>query len=74
MLLVTKQDVVQKWAVRGQESTSHLKGLCVPELRFICLNFNLKLFEAAYLFLQLNNEADLGTDAEVPDTEETYSL
>lgn len=74
MLLVAEQDVVQKRTVGGQESTCHFKGLCVPELRLVCLNIDLKLFKAAYLFFQLNDEADLCTDTEVANTEETDGL
>ena len=74
MLLVAEQDVVQQGAVRGQERAGHFERLCVPELRLVGLRRNIELLEAAYLFLELDDEADLSADAEVADAEEADRL
>ena len=51
MLLVAKQDVIEQWAIGGQEWAGHLDRLGVPVFRLIRFYFHVELFEAAdFLF------------------------
>jgi hypothetical protein len=51
VLLVTKQNMVKKRTVTGQERAGYFKGLSVPYLAFLLLLLELEVFEFADFIL-----------------------
>ena len=66
MLLIAKQDMVQKRAVAGEERAGQFQTLGMPILAFLGLDLGIKLCgELVYLFFELDYEAEFCRDTEV---------
>lgn len=72
MLLVTQEDMFQKWALARQESRCNLKTLSVPVLRFnlpLFLDFRLQVFTS-----RVQQETHLSRHTEVANCQYTKFL